>query len=141
MKKLILLLCVLFGMNGYAQIGEVRQDDRGEMIGSLNKMFTLEVKDKGDENLYILTYRNAAYDYILDLQNILFYGSDIDLNKFYEFLKSADENRKSLQVGKFDVSVSTYNKKYIMIHVYPEDDVDGNFTLTHKELDKLFGKA
>lgn len=141
MKNIIFALCVLFSFNGFAQIGEVREDEPGEMIGSLNEMFTLRVKDKGEEKLYVLTYRNSAYDYFIDLQNILFYGSDNDLNKFYDFLKSADKNRKTLQVGNFDVSVSAYNKKYIMIHVYPENDVDGSFTLSLKELDKLFGKA
>ncbi len=136
MKKLILLLCVLFGMNGFAQVGEVVEETPAKLIGDINGVFTLEEK----EDRYILTYPNAEYSSILDLQFILFYGNENDLNAFYEFIKSAGDNTRKLRVGKYDVHVKKL-KKQIMVTVYPDNDVDGHFFITPKLLDKLFGKA
>jgi hypothetical protein len=90
--------------------------------------------------MYVLTYRNAEYDYIIDLQNIIFYGGEQDLNTLYNFLANADDDFKKIKIGDNDIRVKKL-KKYIMVTVYPDNDIDGYFILSPKHLKKLFGKA
>jgi hypothetical protein len=140
MKKIVFVVLFACGiMQG--QVGEVKEMSSLELIGQsgdtrINKM------ERGETDLYSLSYLNAKYRHTRDLQILSFLGNEQDLERLYQFLKDQLDNEefKRLEIGKGVISASKSNKR-LLVHVSQKNKREGYFFLNKKELDKLFGKA
>jgi hypothetical protein len=140
MKKIILGLCVLFSSLGFAQIGEVKEV-KTEFIGMTAKA-NLNVQKQDNSNKYAITFLNTVSEHPDDFRSLEFYGEQKDLEYLYAFLNSQFNSNtiKSIEVGASVVRVENTGNK-IKVDIFTSDIFDGSFTLTTKQLNKLFGKA
>lgn len=144
MKQFILPFLLILSL---ASSGQITREEPVEktVIGSLRPAgkFLAELSFsiiEGD-TVYSIMYRNLEYESLVDIQSIIFDGSDGVLDTMYNIIAEVFETKKKISfvLGEDRVQVyfhSTMGIKYV--NVWGER---GYFNLTRKQLDKLFGKT
>lgn len=142
-----ILLSVALSQTCQAQI-QVKKPVNKFNVGEVKQTGTLLYGIIGETNdtTYVLMYRNAEYQTLVDFKTVHFGNQDSTLTEFYKILKSVflDENIKNrdyrveFKLGDEDVSVSTYRIMGVTsVRFYTQK---GYCYLTEKQIDKLFGK-
>jgi hypothetical protein len=136
-------------------IGEFRGGYYGERYGSLNSL-RRDVAGK-DVNLYMISYNNELAPYSRDviqsnLKSISFQANEFELNGLHDMIltimNSEPQTKKKVEVGDYIIIVTNKSKREVFVNVYltetlknkSSDSKDwGAFTLSKRELQKLFG--
>jgi hypothetical protein len=145
MRKLISCLLVLYSGLTFAQIGEVEKRDEGVVIGTAtgrqNGLPVLKKFEVRGEDYYIITYRNADYAQIIDIQSFGFVAAPDELEYLYQFLKDGFDTNEDRFLSVGDARLSTIKSaSSIAVYVRRAGQPDGYFYVTKKQLDRLFGK-
>jgi len=152
MKPLLFMLLTLMSFNLNAQIQEVERKDKFEEIGKVGGGMSAFVsslsvmKSEGGANTYLWMYNNLMYTSITDIKSILFTASEIELQNFYDLLKtqlSAEKgSEKTLKLGNANVTFTTTKNLGVasLRVIVIESDISSYFLISSKQLDKLFGK-
>lgn len=141
MKKVVLLLTLVLGtLVSNAQLSVSSSENRG-IIGDVRGIALSYVAYKNADTLFVLTYKNAKYQYIDDYKSLAFNSGPKAgnvLNGVYElfnasFEKGEDYSQKitlgdnELILGKVRNSLMVYTTK-------------GYFLINQSDLKKLFKK-
>lgn len=146
MKISILIFSLFISSVAFCQI-EVKTSPKKFTVGTIKRTGTElfgEVID--NDTTYVLMYRNAEYQHIIDFRSISFTNEDNTLEQFYKLLKSVflDENVKNkeykveFKLGDKDVSVSNFRMMGTSQSMFVTPR--GYALFNEKEIDKLFGK-
>lgn len=144
MKKLFLLLSLLFIVTSFGQIQE-RKVIKPIVIGEVETLgkfvASLKYYEADGNNYYFITYNNLKYKHITDFKNLTFLGTKEDLNTLYkmfiEVLNSSEKNyTKEITLGKDNISIVKQKTLGIeSIYIFNGTDY---FTLTKEQINKLF---
>lgn len=136
-------------------IGEFRGGFYGERYVSLNSL-RRGVAGK-DVNLYMLSYNNQLASYSpnviqSNIKSISFQANEFELYGLHDMLlsifNSEPQTSKKVEVGDYTIVVTNKTKREVFVNVYlTEDFINkskdsknwGAFTLSKRELEKLFG--
>lgn len=143
MTKLKLLLLVLFiATTVNAQISEASKSEAITVGRAMRHPGSpsLQYWEQGNDRYYSIIYQNTKYS-ITDIKSIGFYASEEELEQLYNWFKAGFEAKEieSLNVGKGQLSRGKVGSM-IMVFVREEGKTDGEFYLSKKGLDKMFGK-
>lgn len=146
MRKIIylFLIGVLFQLHSYSQVSAPIKNEK-TTIGKIPQAEFCYFIDSGDTS-YLILYRNAEYETIVDVEDIRFVGGQEEVDALYNAIATAFEpaNKKSkefsimLKVGDENVFISNSNVWGYQVVIR---DPDGYFMLNEKQLKKLFGKS
>lgn len=142
----ILPILILIANASFSQI-KVSEIPATQTIGKVAPMgifcAELKVNVSGSDTTYTLYYRNLTYKSIIDIRHFSFSGQENTFDDFYNVLKSvcnSDKKDYKLQVtlGDNELLIS-HNSEAISsaANVYTKE---GYFTITDKQVDKLFAK-
>jgi hypothetical protein len=150
--KYLLTTLILSLLSNYSngQISVPKEAQPTTLVGKIAPMggFVAELsylKNEADTT-YFLRFRNAKYTHITSIESVAFSGVDNTVTELYKVFKSAftDENKSKkdflvqFTLGKNEVAIS--NTKSLGITSAMFTYKDAFFTLTEKQIDKLFGK-
>lgn len=145
--KQLLFIALLLPLFSAAQI-EVKETTsyKQATVGEVKRggYFIAELKYevRGEDTLFMLLYRNAQYEAIVDIESVAFYNSGSTVDDLYTLFKSVfkkenqgDKNYEvALTLG--DTEVILDNLKGVL-RFYTRS---GYFLVNEKQVDKLFGK-
>ena len=144
MKKILLLLLIApvlgFGQIQKSNLPEVSLI--GEVSNPVGFIASLKKSVVDGKDFYMLTFRNAEYQYLTEVETLSFYADKDDLEYLFLELKKGFKSKSemNLDVGKSKLYFNQYiNNKTLLIYVSGE--AKGYFSLNGKQLFKLFGKA
>lgn len=145
MKKLILIVLFIpltsFGQIGKSDVVTVNWVEIGNADKLLN-WHTLNNIEGTDQ--YYLRYRNFKYRNIDDFKYVYFNATKDELDYLYnalmEPLIKKDKEDRTIKVG--DCSINYFRRgPSLMLYIdHPTGVTDGEFFVTKKKLQKLFGK-
>jgi hypothetical protein len=136
-------------------IGEFRGGYYGERYASLSSL-RRDVAGK-DVNLYMLSYNNELAPYIpnviqANLKSVSFQANEFELYGLHDMILSIvnaePQTSKKVEVGDYTIIVTNKSKRVVYVNVYLTEALNnksndsknwGAFTLSKRELDKLFG--
>jgi hypothetical protein len=115
----------------------------GAFVAELS--YQLNNADEKD-TIYTLRFNNLKYKHIDAIESVRFSGINNTLNELYNIFKSVftEENKKNknylvnFTLGKDVVAISNYKSMGVTSAMFLIKDA--YFTLTEKQIDKLFGK-
>lgn len=147
MKKIFASSLLLISVIATAQISEVKHPDR-YYVGKIEKkgiqVVSLSYTVENSDSSYILQYINAEYKHVVDIKGIAFLGTNGAVESLYKSMKAAlklkDDDRNSFQLGFDNISLSSFKDDDGVRKVFVYVNDKGYFTLSEKEIDKLFGK-
>jgi hypothetical protein len=149
MKYLLAILALLPNLSD-AQIGTPQKATPSIIIGKIAPLgsFTAELSYQVAETdtTYTLRFRNAKYTQITSTESVLFDSDGNAVDGLYKAFKSVftEENRNNkdylihFTIGKDVVAISTYKNMGITQAMFLVKDA--HFSITEKQVDKLFGK-
>lgn len=149
MKKLLMLLTMIFSLTAFAQI-EIKKASIDVTVGKAQQMGVLTAelsyRISDEDTIYTIVYRNCRYTSIVDFKSFSFDGVGNTKNELHKILKSffVEENRKNkeykldLKLGDTNVSVSGEKMGFgtYCVRIWTER---GYFYLTENQVGKLFG--
>lgn len=152
-NSLAVLIIILLPCICYTQISAPLKVSASITVGKIAPMgsFTAELsyqineKDTKD-TIYTLRFNNAKYTHITSIESVRFSGVDNTVVELYKMFKSvfSEENKKNkdyivqFNLGKDAVAVSSIKSMGITSAMFTYKEA--YFSLTEKQVDKLFGK-
>lgn len=147
MKLLVFVSCLLFTSQLFSQIQKTDTPKLikiGEAKRALFSIAELDYSISGADTIYSITFDNAKYTEIKDVQTITFKETGEVLNSLYQILieaVDADKGKENtFKLGTEDVMITTgktMGAKYIYFTIVKSGAF---FNLSKKEINKLFGK-
>lgn len=150
-KSLFILFAVLSSTTLKAQISiKAPSTAKTVTIGKVNSGFSplahLYYLVNGNDSVCVLQFENQKLKKtVIDYQSVSFRPENGTLNTLYKLFKSIfeDENKsKSYRVaftlGDESVSINVHRNSFVRMAEFRTDD--SYFSLTEKQVDKLFGK-
>lgn len=144
----LIVSLILLSTFAFSQIKEIHESEP-KHIGKIEKggipIVTLSYIPKaGTDTNYILYYRNAEFKHVDDYKGVVFQNTGNAASALYAAMKSAlkltDDVRNSFKLGFDNISLSSFKDDDGLRKVFVYVDDKGYFTLSDKEIDKLFGK-
>lgn len=141
MKSILVIVITFFTVSSYCQIGNSKELQKYYEVGGYGSN-KLEYSIKDGIKNYILIYKNQEFAQISDMKSISFTATDEELEYLYQELKSMQslESEKFLEIGNESIVVKPMSMKWINVYVNQASGLNGFFSLSPKQLDKLFGK-
>lgn len=153
MKYLLTSLCLFYSLIIKAQISPIQKSPVSITIGKIAPMgaFVAELsymKNEADEKdtTYILRFNNMKYKHIDAIESVYFSGTGGVVDDLYKAFKSVfnEENKKNkdyiikFSLGKEVVAISNTKAMGVTSAMFLVKDA--YFSLTEKQIDKLFGR-
>ena len=159
--KFLILILIVISAPLCAQIKEVSNSPKFIEIGQIggfgwyvSSLKYIESNDNSGRNHYLWSYNNeknttiynnSGTSKLIDIKGISFDASTDEVNALYESMKiqmkAENDSEKKFELGNNTVAFVTKrtwgNASLVVFEVSPNG---GFFTITSKQLDKLFGK-
>lgn len=150
MKYLLTIALFTLSLFGYSQISEPIKPPPTKTIGKIAPLggFVAELSyyiNEGD-TIYLLNFNDASYTKINSIETVRFSEEGNTVNELYKMFKSVfiPENKKNkdyivqFTLGKETVSIGNTKSLGVTSAMFTRNS--SFFTLTEKQVDKLFGK-
>jgi len=140
-----LLFCLLFFIPVYSfsQI-EIKEKKDAIRIGEISpgKVWLMSLELSNDSSTYIFSYRNLAYQQIIDVKSFSIASADID--KFYNTIianiESPEKKEFEMKLANGDVLTLTFHKNKVSFSVWNGSVLSYSQYFSKKQINELFAK-